>query len=439
MRKVLVVAVREYVAAVKTKAFVISMVALPVIWAGSIAVQVVLSDKVDISDKRIAILDYTEQIAGTLKDAADERNETKLFSGEGEGRKQVQPRFLIEIVQPEGKSVDEASFALSQRVRAEELLAYVIIGPDTLSTAEEKTHSGVEYYSNSPTYRDVARWLNKPINDRVREIRMATLRLDPEIVEAAIKSVNISDLGLVSRDESGNITEAKVTNRMANIFAPMGLMMLIFMSVMVGSQPLMHSVLEEKMLRIAEVLLGSISPFGLMLGKLVGTVGVSLTIATVYLLVAFIGINQAGYGELFPAHLVWWFVIFDILAVFMFGALFAAVGAAVTDMKEAQSMVMPVMLVIMMPMFVWMHVVQAPSSTLSLTLSFFPPATPMLMLIRMAVPPGIPIWQPVLGAVLVLITAIIVIFAASRVFRVGILMQGKGAKFSEIFRWIIRG
>jgi ABC-2 type transport system permease protein len=435
----MVVAMREYVAAVKTKAFIVSMIAVPIIWAGSIAIQVILSDKVDVRDKHVAVLDYTGEIAGSLKQSADERNETEIFSGKGDDKIQDQPRFLVEIVEPDGKDADEASFALSERVRKEELLAYVIIGPDAVTPGDDRIRAGVQYYSNSPTYRDVAHWIRGPIDSRIREIRMASLNLDPEVVAAAIKSVSIADLGLVSRDEAGNVTEAKVTNRLANIFAPMGLMMLMLMSIMVGSQPLMNSVLEEKTLRIAEVLLGSISPFGLMLGKLIGTVGVSLTIATVYLIVAFVGINRAGYGDLFPAHLIWWFAFYDILAVFMFGALFAAVGAAVSDMKEAQSMVMPVMIVIMMPLFVWMHVVQAPSSTLSLVLSLFPPATPMLMLIRMAVPPGIPIWQPLLGGLLVTLTTIATIFAASRVFRVGILMQGKGAKFTELFRWILKG
>jgi len=435
----MVVAVREYVAAVKTKAFMVSMIAVPIIWAGSIAVQFALKDKVDTNDKRIAILDYTGQIAPAVVDAANKRNASSIFEEGSGNRRQILPRFLVEIVQPGGKELDEASFELSQRVRNEELLAYVIIDREALSPPADSNESHVAYYSNSPTYRDVANWLRGPINDRIRQIRMARLNLDPKVVRAAMQWVAIADLGLVSRDEQGHITQAKETNRIANMLGPMGLMMLMLMSIMVGSQPLMHSVLEEKTLRIAEVLLGSISPFRLMLGKLIGTVGVSLTIATVYLCVAFFAINQAGYGDLFPAHLVWWFALYDVLAVFMFGALFASVGAAVTDIKEAQSMVMPVMLVVMMPLFVWMHVVEAPSSTLSLALSLFPPATPMLMLIRMAVPPGIPIWQPILGAVLVLITTLVIVFAASRVFRVGILIQGKGARVGEVLRWIVRG
>jgi ABC-2 type transport system permease protein len=201
----------------------------------------------------------------------------------------------------------------------------------------------------------------------------------------------------------------------------------------------LNSVLEEKMQRIAEVLMGSIPPFQLMLGKLLGTVAVSITMAAVYLTGAYIALERTGYAQYFPWHMVWWFVAFQILAVFMFGSIFIAIGAAVTDMKEAQSMMTPVMLLLVAPMFVWLNIVREPNSTMALAMSLFPPATPMLMVIRQSVPPGIPLWQPLLGVGVVLVSTLLCVFAAGRVFRVGILMQGKGAKVSELVRWAIRG
>jgi len=217
------------------------------------------------------------------------------------------------------------------------------------------------------------------------------------------------------------------------------LMMLMVMVVMIGASPLMQSVLEEKMQRIAEVLLGSVTPFQLMFGKLLGMTGVSLTIATVYLIGAFYALLRAGYGGFFPAEVVWWFALYLILAVFMYGAMFIAVGAAVTDMKEAQSILTPVMLLIFSPLFIWPNVIKEPHATFSVVASLFPPATPMLMLIRQAVPPGVPLWQPLLGFVLVTLMTLATVFAAGRIFRIGILMQGRGAKVGEMMRWIIRG
>jgi ABC-2 type transport system permease protein len=93
----------------------------------------------------------------------------------------------------------------------------------------------------------------------------------------------------------------------------------------------------------------------------------------------------------------------------------------------------------MLPLFIWVNVIQEPTSAFSTAVSLFPPATPMLMVARQAVPPGIPVWQPLLGIALVLATTFLCVYAAGRIFRVGLLMQGKGARFGDLVRWVIRG
>ncbi|MFH1109029.1 MAG: ABC transporter permease [Planctomycetota bacterium] len=442
MRKIIVVAVREYQAAVKTKAFIFSLLMMPLIWGGSIVVQLAMRNKVDIKDKRIAVVDYSGKLFDSLADAARKRNETDIFESEGDARKQTKPRFLFEKVEPTSDDPTQMGLALSDRVRKNvpgDIMAFVIIGPNVLEPAADPARAAVNYYSNSPTYDDIQKWLFEPINARIRELRLRDANLDSAIVAMATARTRVTNLGLVSLDESGQIKKAEETNQLANIFVPMGLMMLMLMVIMLGASPLVQSVLEEKTLRIAEVLLGSIPPFQLMMGKLVGMVGVSLTIATVYMVGAFMAIRQAGFGPYFPAHVVWWFALYLALAVLLYGSMFIAVGAAVSDMKESQNLITPVMLVAVAPMFVWMNVVREPSSTMALTLSLIPTATPMLMIVRQAVPPGIPLWQPLLGVLLVLLTTTFCVFAAGRIFRVGILMQGKGAKVGEMMRWVFRG
>ncbi len=445
MRKVIVVAMREYQAAVKTKAFLITLIAMPLIWGGSIVVQLALRNKVDVNDKRVAVLDYSGQIYAAIEAEAKARNEADIenegiFEGVGDARRQVKPRYLFEQVQPSDADPVRAALALSQRVRKNDpndIMAFVVIGAEVVDA--DVKGAPVNYHSNSPTYDDIQNWLRKPINARIRELRLASAHLDATLVNSITSARPVANLGLVSVDEAGQIKAAEETNELANIFVPMGLMMLMLMVVMVGASPLVQSVLEEKTLRIAEVLLGSVEPFPLMMGKLLGMVGVSLTIVTFYLVGAFFAIRQAGYAQFFPAHVIWWFVVFQALAVLMYGALFVAVGAAVSDMKEAQSLITPVMVIAVAPMFVWINVVKEPTSSFSMMLSFIPPATPMLMVLRQAVPPGIPAWQPAVGIGLVLLATIACVFAAGRIFRVGILMQGKGAKFGEMMRWVIRG
>ena len=168
-------------------------------------------------------------------------------------------------------------------------------------------------------------------------------------------------------------------------------------------------------------------------------VGVSLTMVAVYLGGGYTVAAHFGYAEYLPLHLLGWFLLYQSLAVIMFGSMFIAIGAACSEMKEAQSSLMPVMVLACYPMFIWINVVKEPTSTFSTLASFFPTGTPMLMVLRLGADPEIPLWQPALGAVLVLLTTLLCVYAAARVFRVGILMQGKGAKISEMVRWVVRG
>jgi ABC-type Na+ efflux pump permease subunit len=183
-------------------------------------------------------------------------------------------------------------------------------------------------------------------------------------------------------------------------------------------------------------LLGSVRPFDLMLGKLLGMTAVSLTITAVYLVGAYWAARHYGFAEYIPTALLAWFLAYQLLAALMFGSLFIAVGAACTDMKETQNLMWPVMLLAIMPMFFLGSILQEPNSMVATGLSFFPFATPMLMIMRQSVLPGVPSWQPVVGIVLVLATTLFCVWAAGRIFRVGILMQGKGAQLGDLLRWV---
>ena len=168
------------------------------------------------------------------------------------------------------------------------------------------------------------------------------------------------------------------------------------------------------------------------MGKLLGLMGVSLTLSAPYLSAAYWAANHYGVAELVSPALIVWFFIFLILAVVMYGSLFIAVGAACSDIRDTQTMLWPVMLLAMLPLFVWINVAKEPTSTFATAISFFPFATPTMMIIRMAVPPGIGWWQPVLGLAVMLITTVGCVYIAGRIFRVGILMQGKGASVRDL-------
>jgi ABC-2 type transport system permease protein len=130
------------------------------------------------------------------------------------------------------------------------------------------------------------------------------------------------------------------------------------------------------------------------------------------------------------------FLVFLGMAVVLFGSFFVAVGAACTDLKDSQNMMTPVMLAVMLPVFVAGPVLRAPDGTLATALSMFPTSAPFLMMLRIAMQPGPPAWQVIVSILLMLATVVVAVWAAGKIFRMGLLMQGKSATIGEMIRWV---
>jgi ABC-type Na+ efflux pump permease subunit len=267
-------------------------------------------------------------------------------------------------------------------------------------------------------------------------------RYSPEevvtLLEAAGKSAG---KGLVQRDlptldDQGQVLEGKEVQSGLRPLVPIFATIILFMVVLIGASPQLQGVIEEKMNRIGEVLLGSAAPFQILSGKLLGMTATGLVLSLVYLgggLMAARHWNLAG-------DLRWdlpvWFVVFQILALLLYGSLFVAVGSACSDMKQAQTMLMPVSLSFSLPLMFLMPVMEDPTGSLARAASFFPLATPTLMLCRVAAAPNLPLWEPVLGAAIVLLTTVGAIWMAGRIFRIGYLSTGKAPTLVELTRWI---
>lgn len=453
MHKILAVARREYNAAVRTKAFLISLLLMPLLMGGSALMQVLLKDQVDIQEKRFAVVDRTpdEQLVRTLQAAALRRNEQGI-SDPATG-KQTKPIFTIEqvVASPSTRdAVQQQRFELSERVRRGEIFAFLEIGPRVFEYAAAadsspasdggSEQSVIRYQSNSPTYDEFLKWARPVLEREIQEVRFERAGLSSSTVRSLLHPVPLLAKGLSEKEAStGAVQEAKDENPMVSVLAPGALMVLMFMLIFIGGTPAMQGVVEEKMQRIAEMVLGSVRPFELMLGKLLGLMGVSLTLAALYLGGAYGLALHYGVADLVSPAVMAWFIAYLVVGVVMYGALFIAVGAACSDLRDTQTMLWPVMLLAMLPLFVWINVAREPTSTFSTVASLIPTATPMLMILRVAVPPGVASWQPALGLVLMLMTTVVFIYVAGRIFRVGILMQGKGASVRDLARWIVRG
>jgi ABC-2 type transport system permease protein len=356
--------------------------------------------------------------------------------------------FDIELVEPspdDAAAIDRQRFELSERVRKDELQGFLEIGGEVLNppvAAEDQVPESarLRFQSKGAQLELFPRWAEGTVNQIVQVRRGVEARLAPTELQAILRHVPLDSRGLSQyHAETGTIAEASESNQLAGLLVPVGLVGLMFMTIMIGATPLMHGVIEEKMQRIAEVLLGSVSPFQLMMGKLIGMSSVSLTVVAVYLAGACWAAARYGFLDLLPASLLAWFILYQALAVLMYGSLFAAIGAACTDIKETQTLVLPVALVACLPVFVMQQVLANPHGNLSTTLSLLPFATPMLMMARQAMPPGVPWWQILVGTAGVLAMTAACVYAAGRIFRVGILQQGKGARIVELARWVFRG
>lgn len=439
MRKALIIASRDYHAAVRTKAFVASLIVMPLMMSGGILVQALLRNVKDVADQHLVVIDRSGGALFLALDAAAKAH-NKSVADPNTG-KQTLPRYLvIRDMQDPADREERAGHRLdlSERVRRGEFDAFMEIDPLVFDPAYAGPQ--VTFYSQRVTDTALRDWATRVINDAVHAKRLAQAGIVADKVKALSRPVRVDAKGLSRIDSAtGRILEAKTEDRLAALLVPLALVMLMFMVVMIGASPLLQSVVEEKTLRIAEVLLGSVHPFELMLGKLLGTVGVSLTLSAVYLGGAYWAAVRYGWTSKVPLSLLGIFVVYQVLAVLMYGSVFIAIGAACTDLRETQTLLMPVVFIMVIPMFFIGHVAEHPNGAIATALSLMPPATPVLMVMRQGVPPGVPIWQSLMGMLFVAASTLASVWAAGRIFRVGLLMQGKGARVTEMLRWVVRG
>ena len=439
MRKILTIAAREYKAMVGTKAFLISIIMMPVLMLGSLLIMELLRDSGDVQDRTIAVIDHSGDFLETIVSAAESRAAALSAAGgngDGSGMSRIaQDNYLIESIQTDGVD-DELRLNLSDRVRQQDLYAFVEI-PAQASAVDAETP--VRFFAQDASLSDAKDWLAQVINAKVRNQRLQEANIDPAIVAQASQRVKLVGMGLVERKDDGSVESLEDDNPMTAIFLPMGVMMLMFMVIFMAAQPMLESVLEEKSQRIAEVLLGSANSFQLMSGKLLGTVAGSLTVFGIYFAGLYGFASFKGYLDQIPFELAPWFILFQILGVLFYASIFMAIGASVSQLKEAQSMLLPVWMLMMSPMFVWLMLVRNPLDSMATWFSLFPPATPTAMMLRLATGQSIPTWQPVVGAILTAVSTLLIVYIAARIFRVGILWQGKSPRLWEIFQWAFRG
>ena len=437
MRKILTLFKREYRAAVRTKSFIISLVMVPIFMGGGFLAVIIMEKRTDTEDKHFAVIDHTGQLQGHLQEMADKRNREDIVhakTGEKTG-----PAFLIEFLKPDKEDPSGQQLELSKRVKSGELHSFIEIGPGFIQPSGDGSGAWLKYYSEHSFADEHRNWFSNVLNKRAQFLRASALDLDEEQTRHLTKWIGITGMGLVSVDKkTGEQQEAEKTSEFRAFLIPYILLIMMFMLVMMGAIPLLSSVMEEKNEKIAEVLLGSMTPFQFMMGKVLGGVGVSLTTISIYVAAGVFTAVYLGFESMIPYDVLPWFFVYAILYVLMVGSGMAALGATCNDNKDAQSLTFPAMLPAILPMFLIAPVLQDPTGAFATSMALIPPFTPTMMVFRLGSTVTIPVWEPVVGLIGVILFTLFSVWVGARIFRTAILIQGQKPTAAVLFKYAFK-
>jgi ABC-2 type transport system permease protein len=417
LRKIKTVAATEFRQLIRTKAFLLSLILVPLLSGGLGYLPLYLQRHPDLKLRRVAVFDASGVLYQALAKGASQ-----------EGALRIEPVQ----VRPAGQSPDELRRRHLEQIRQGEIFAYLEI-PAGAVNGIQGAEAAMRYYSDSPTFAELPGWLNAALNAEIRRLRYQRLGVDLAQMQRADTQVALQSFGA---DAAQAAASPSAWDEASKFLVPMGSMVLLFMMVMVAAPEMMSTVIEEKMSRISEVLLSSVSPLELMLGKLLACGAASILMGALYLGLGLGLARHLGYGGLVGWQAIAIFFFFLILAVFLHGSLYMAVGAACSQPKDAQMLLGPLVLVTAIPLLTLGSLMQDPSGRLASGLSFFPLSAPFVMCFRLNTHPLPPLSHVVLSVAITLLATFFSAWAASRIFRIGLLAQGKAPGLAQLLRWV---
>jgi ABC-2 type transport system permease protein len=447
MKKILLVAQREFMATITTRGFVVGLLIVPAMIAvAALAAPRFFAARAPQVQGEIAVIDRTGAVAGELRNslspagilerrrAAARRAVSQTMPGvdasaaeQALERVDPIPRFTVVERRADADIESEKQWLLGGRDDARRL-ALIVIGAPAVTRDASGTFGGYDLFV-SPGLDDATESaLFEGTRQALINTRLRRANLDPAGIDATVR---------VERPQAV-IVAAGGEQRAVRGFTralPLMLGVLMFVGVIMGGQGLMTATVEEKSSRVVEVLLAAVSPFELMAGKLLGQAVIGLLVLAVYVGLGFLALMSFAMVGLVDPMLVVYLVIFFLITYVLFSALMLAIGSAVNTMAEAQSLMGPVMILLLMPYMLSPMIARAPDSTFSVIASFVPPVNTFVMMSRLAsnVPP--PLWQVAITAIIGIAAACVAVWFAAKVFRVGLLMHGKPPNFATLVRW----
>ncbi|MDY4058764.1 MAG: ABC transporter permease [Alloprevotella sp.] len=430
MNKIIIIIRREFMMRIKKKSFIILTILMPFIFAALIFVPLWLSSIKSGDQKTVAVVDATGRYADCLKDSESWR-------------------FCVEKADKPDFYKDDSGYE-----------AVVIIAADPV-----KNPSAAAICAPKPVSGELLTYVNTMIGDRVKREKLEAYNV-PQL-ENIIRDVETSfSVQQVLRTADGTNAASDTNVTMAAGFV---LTFLIYLFVMTYGGMIMQSVIEEKTNRIVELMVSSVKPFQLMMGKIIGValVGLFQMLVWAVMLVSIFFVCSEAFGGspevATPAMMsngataamtagsesdvilsALYHLPFGQIAVMFFccfvggyllyASFFAAVGASINSQEDSSQFIMPVVLIMVFSLYAAMYSIEDTNSPLAFWASMFPLTSPIVMMVR--IPFGVPLWQELLSAVLLLGTSLLFIWLSGKIYRVGILMYGKKPSIREMLKWV---
>jgi ABC-2 type transport system permease protein len=438
MNKMFAVIKREYLQAVRRKMFIFMTIFFPVLMAALFTVPGFLMTR-GLGGKKVAVVDGTGALRSSFsrKIEPEAPDPKKALSGGSRG--ELPQSLDVEYADGHGQaSPDKAARPYLDRLNAPKesgnRLDAVLVIP---ANAFEGNDAKMTYYSRSSADVISQERLASVANHAIQRQRLAARGIAPAVVETLTREVPIDGVQL---SKNGEQTTGNEFNFIIGIiFAGL----LIVPSFIYGLET-MRGIVQEKSERIVEVLISSMSPRELLTGKILGVAAVGLTQITAWLTIIAAGgafaaasAKVAGFNiSQFLRPMVFvYFAVFFILGYLTFVCIYAIAGAACNTDKEAQQLVAPVQMLMMVPWFVMFPIITNPDSTMAVTLSMMPVYGPLTMFARTLVSEP-PLWHILLSIAVSIVTIAVFFYVTAKIFRVGILSYGKRPTIPELWRWL---
>ncbi len=419
LNRILAVIRREYLERIRTKAFWISTLLVPFFLGAMMILPAYLAARGG-GEFKIAVVDLTGRFFEPVRQELD-----RLLSGDDE-------KLSVTLIEQEpGSDLEATRERLKEAVREKTFDGLLVLPEDLPADGTP------EYVAPNVSAFKLISKLERSVNNVTVADRLTGAGLDPDEVRDLTRRPGLSTLKL---GKGGEETSDKGQSFMlAYVF-----MMIIYMTVLMYGIYVMRGVLEEKSSHVVEVIISTVKPFELMLGKILGIGAVGLTQFIIWAaLMAAISapgvVAAAGFSGMelpaIPAQLLFFFVVYFVLGFLLYGTLYAGIGAAFDTEQEAQNFQAAITMFLVVPLVLMMQILNQPDGTLAVVLSLIPFFTPMLMFLRMTLT-EVPAIQLVASVVLMVGAILAATWVVGKIYRVGILMHGSKPKLKDLIRWV---